>query len=139
MLKLRQLALGPMGNFVYVLADPGAKKAVVIDPGWEAPAISALLAEEGWEPEPGGVVARLQALYDQGVIEPDTQKRHELVWDAIRIHIEEGPFNLGSAGDQPMPVVVGDNFHNVSNFGVLGPWAPGSPGNQHPEQYWIEQ
>jgi peptide/nickel transport system substrate-binding protein len=93
--------------------------------------------KEGWEPE--GVAKQLQDLYDQGVVEPDVQKRHEIVWDAIRIHMDQGPFNLGAAGDQPMPVVVADNFHNVSNYGVLGPWAPGSPGNQHPEQYWIEQ
>jgi peptide/nickel transport system substrate-binding protein len=95
--------------------------------------------KEGWEPEPGSVAARLQALYDQGVVEPDVQKRHEIVWEAIRIHIDEGPFNLGAAGDQPMPVVVSDKMHNVSTYGLLGPWAPGSPGNQHPEQYWIEQ
>jgi peptide/nickel transport system substrate-binding protein len=93
--------------------------------------------KEGWPPE--GVAKELQDLYDQGVIEPDEQKRQEIVWDAIRIHIEQGPFNLGASGDQPMPVVVSDKMHNVSTYGVLGPWAPGSPGNQHPEQYWIEQ
>lgn len=93
--------------------------------------------KEGWEPE--GVAKQLQDLYDQGVIEPDEQKRHEIVWEAIRIHMEQGPFNMGAAGDQPMPVVVSDKMHNVSTYGVLGPWAPGSPGNQHPEQYWIEQ
>ncbi|MBU0703477.1 MAG: hypothetical protein KKC18_06380 [Chloroflexi bacterium] len=94
---------------------------------------------EGWEPEPGSVAARLQALYDQGVVEPDEEKRHQIVYEAIRIHMEEGPFNLGAAGDQPMPVVVSDKMHNVSTYGVLGPWAPASPGNQHPEQYWIEK
>jgi peptide/nickel transport system substrate-binding protein len=93
--------------------------------------------KEGWEPE--GVAKQLQDLYDQGVVEPDEQKRHEIVWEAIRIHMEQGPFNLGAAGDQPMPVVVSDKMHNVSTYGVLGPWAPGSPGNQHPEQYWFEQ
>ncbi len=94
---------------------------------------------EGWEPEPGSVAERLQALYDQGVVEPDEQKRHQIVYEAIRIHMEEGPFNLGAAGDQPMVVVVSDKFHNVSEYGILGPWAPASPGNQHPEQYWIEK
>ncbi len=94
---------------------------------------------EGWEPESGSVVARLQALYDQGVVEPDEEKRHQIVYEAIRIHMEEGPFNLGAAGDQSTPVVVSDKMHNVSTYGVLGPWAPASPGNQHPEQYWIEK
>ena len=95
--------------------------------------------EEGWEPEPGSVAARLQALYDQAVVEPDEEARHQIAYEAIRIHMEEGPFNLGAAGDQPMVVVVSDNMHNISTYGVLGPWAPASPGNQHPEQYWIEE
>jgi len=95
--------------------------------------------DEGWEPEPGSPAARLQALYDQGVIEPDEEARHQLVYEAIRIHMEEGPFNLGAAGDQPVPVVVSNKMHNISTYGILGPWAPASPGNQHPEQYWIEE
>lgn len=94
---------------------------------------------EGEQPEEGSPAARLQALYDQGVAEPDIEKRHEIVWEAIRIHIEEGPFYLGAAGDQPMPVVVKNNFHGIPELVILGPWAPGSPGNLFPEQFWIEQ
>jgi peptide/nickel transport system substrate-binding protein len=95
--------------------------------------------EEGEEPLPGSPAAKLLELYDMGVAEPDVEKRHQLVWDAIDVHIQEGPFTLGAAGDQPMVVIVSDKFHNVSTMGILGPWAPGSPGNQHPAQYWIEQ
>jgi peptide/nickel transport system substrate-binding protein len=95
--------------------------------------------KEGWEPEADSAAAKLQAIYDQGLAEPDVNKRHELVWEAIQIHIEEGPFTLGAAGDQPMPVVIANNFCNVPETGVLGPWAPGSPGNKHPEQFWINQ
>jgi peptide/nickel transport system substrate-binding protein len=92
---------------------------------------------EGEEPLPDSPAAKLQALYDKGLAEPDEQKRHEIVWEAIRIHIEEGPFTLGAAGDQPMPVVLKNNFKNVPTEGILGPWAPGSPGNKHPEQFYI--
>jgi peptide/nickel transport system substrate-binding protein len=93
--------------------------------------------EEGEQPEPASPAARLQEIYEMGLAEPDAQKRHELVWDAIRIHIEEGPFTLGAAGDQPMPVVIKNGFCNVPETGVLGPWAPGSPGNKHPEQFYM--
>jgi peptide/nickel transport system substrate-binding protein len=93
--------------------------------------------EEGVQPEEGSPAARLQALYEQGVSEPDPQRRHEIVWEAIRIHIDEGPFVLGAAGDQSMVVVVQNNFCNVPETGILGPWAPGSPGNKHTEQFWI--
>jgi|CXWL01.1.fsa_nt_gi glyoxylase-like metal-dependent hydrolase (beta-lactamase superfamily II) len=38
-LYLRQLPLGPMKNFVYLLGSPGGKEAVVIDPAWDVEAI----------------------------------------------------------------------------------------------------
>ena len=95
--------------------------------------------DEGEEPEAGSPAAKLQAIYDAGLAEPDEDARHQLVWDAIQIHIEEGPFTLGAAGDQPMPAVIKNNFKNVPQSGILGPWAPGSPGNVHPEQFYIEQ
>jgi peptide/nickel transport system substrate-binding protein len=95
--------------------------------------------EEGEEPLADSPAARLQALYDQGLAEPDPQKRHEIVWEAVKIHIEEGPFMLGAAGDAPQPVIRKLNIRNVPETGILGPWAPGSPGNKYPEQFYIEQ
>jgi len=95
--------------------------------------------EQGEEPLEGSPAARLQALYDQGVSEPDPAVRNQIVLDAIRIHIEDGPFMIGAAGDQAMPVVVGNNFHGIPDVVVLGPWAPGSPGNLFPEQFWMDQ
>lgn len=93
---------------------------------------------EGWEPEVGSPAARLQNLYDIGQTTSSEQARHEIVWEAIRIHMDDGPFTLGVAGDQPMPVVVKIGFHNIQTYGVLGPWAPASPGNVNPEQFWME-
>ena len=92
---------------------------------------------EGEAPLPGSPAQRLLELYYQGVAEGDEQRRHEIVWEAIQIHIEEGPFTLGGAGDQPMPVVIKHHFHNVPAFGILGPWAPSSPGNLYPEQFYM--
>jgi peptide/nickel transport system substrate-binding protein len=93
--------------------------------------------EEGWEPT--GAALALQEIYDQGLATETVEERHQLVYDAIRIHIEEGPFVLGSSGDQPVPVIVGNNFHGIPDTVILGPWAPGSPGNLHPEQFWMDQ
>jgi peptide/nickel transport system substrate-binding protein len=93
--------------------------------------------EEGWEPS--GPALALQEIYDAGLAEPTVEGRHQLVYDAIRIHIDEGPFVLGASGDQAMPVVVSDTFHGIPELVILGPWAPGSPGNLHPEQFWMEQ
>ena len=94
---------------------------------------------EGWEPQPGSPAYDLQALYRQGLAEPDEAKRHEIIWDAIDIHIQEGPFTIGASGDQPMPVVVRNGFHGVPAEVILGPWAPGSPGNLHSEQFWMDK
>ena len=94
---------------------------------------------EGWEPQPGSPAYELQALYAQGLAEPDENTRHEIVWDAIDIHIQEGPFMIGVSGDQPMPVVIRNGFHGVPDQIILGPWAPGSPGNLHSEQFWMEE
>jgi hydroxyacylglutathione hydrolase len=44
---LRQLQLGPMKNFVYLLGAPGASTAAVVDPAWDAAAILAAAAEGG--------------------------------------------------------------------------------------------
>ena len=46
-LYVRQLALGPMENFVYLLGAPEAPEVVVVDPAWDVPAIEAAAAEDG--------------------------------------------------------------------------------------------
>jgi peptide/nickel transport system substrate-binding protein len=95
--------------------------------------------EEGWEPLPGTTYAyELQELYAKGIATADVEERHKIAWDAIRIHIEHGPFMIGGSGDQQMPVVVVNGFHGIPGLVILGPWAPGSPGNLYPEQFWME-
>ena len=94
---------------------------------------------EGWEPQPGTTWAyEMQELYTKGIAEPDVEKRHEIVWEAIQLHIDHGPFMIGGSGDQQMPVVVRNGFHGIPDLIILGPWAPGSPGNLNPEQFWME-
>ena len=96
----------------------------------------------GREGEPikkGSVEDRLMEIYNKGISEPDPEKRNHYIWDAVRIHIDEGPFCIGITGGQPSPVVVKNNFRNVPDFGVLGPWAVGAPGNTNPEQYFFKR
>ncbi|MBI4126437.1 MAG: MBL fold metallo-hydrolase [Deltaproteobacteria bacterium] len=40
-LFIRQLAVGPMQNFAYLVGDAQAKKVAVVDPGWDADTIFA--------------------------------------------------------------------------------------------------
>lgn len=93
--------------------------------------------EVGEAPEPGSVEERLIELYEAGFAEGDPAARNDLMLEVFRLHIEYGPFAIGAAGDIPSPVIVAENFRNVPETGVLGPWAPATPGNQHPEQFFI--
>lgn len=45
---LKQLELGPMQNFIYLIGDPATREAAVVDPGWEVPAILTQLEEDGY-------------------------------------------------------------------------------------------
>ncbi len=46
-LYLRQLLLGPMENFVYLVGSPDAKEVAVVDPAWDVEAIERAAAEDG--------------------------------------------------------------------------------------------
>lgn len=45
---LRQLELGPMQNFIYLIGDPATREAAVIDPGWEIPTLLRTLEQDGY-------------------------------------------------------------------------------------------
>jgi len=47
-LYLKQLELGPMQNFIYLVGDPVTRQAAVIDPGWEVPQILKTVEEDGY-------------------------------------------------------------------------------------------
>src|SRR6267143_1335868 len=44
---LRQLELGPMQNFVYLVGDPVVRECVVVDPAWEIDTIVDAAATDG--------------------------------------------------------------------------------------------
>jgi hydroxyacylglutathione hydrolase len=48
-LYLRQAQIGPMANYVYILGDPGSRKAAVVDPAWDTNAICDFVEKEGYE------------------------------------------------------------------------------------------
>jgi peptide/nickel transport system substrate-binding protein len=93
----------------------------------------------GLKPEDGSPAQQLQALYNQARETGTEAGRHQVVWDAINVHIEQGPFVIGVAGDQPMPIIVKDYMRNILDFGVVGPWAPATPGNQIASQWWMDK
>jgi len=93
----------------------------------------------GVKPEPGSPAEKLQALYEKAMGQKDEATRHEVVWEAIQVDIDEGPFIIGISGDQAMPIVAKNYMRNILDFGVVGPWAPATPGNQVPAQWWMDK
>ncbi|MHC4198682.1 MAG: ABC transporter substrate-binding protein [Planctomycetota bacterium] len=88
---------------------------------------------------PTGPMKRLLDIYDEMVQEPDLRKRHEYVRRAVRIHIDEGPFCLGTVGRRPHLVVASNRFHNVSTTGLGGAWGVAHPATSFPEQCFIQE
>ncbi len=96
-------------------------------------------------PEEGGPVDRLQKIYDIAKIEPDEAKRDELVQEMIRIHIEDGPFFIGTIADYPRAVIVNKKMRNVPDGkdlalgGFVNPWIMVYPAITNPAQYWFDE
>jgi peptide/nickel transport system substrate-binding protein len=97
------------------------------------------------EPEAGGPIARIWALYDRTKVEPDANARHRLVWEIIKIHVEEGPFFSGSVANPPRIVLVKKGLTNVPRRddlalgGFMNPWIHPTPAVYEPETwYWTD-
>ena len=67
------------------------------------------------------------------------EDRHKIVYQAIDEIVKDGPFIIGVSGDQPMPIIAKDYMRNILDFGVVGPWAPATPGNQVAAQWWMDK
>jgi peptide/nickel transport system substrate-binding protein len=93
----------------------------------------------GLEPAADSPAKMLQDLYVKARNTASIEDRHKVVWEAVDVLINQGPFVIGVAGDQPMPIIINNRMHNILDFGVVGPWAPSTPGNQVVAQWWMDQ
>lgn len=48
---IKQISVGPMMNFAYLIGDDGAKIAAAVDPGWDAEKIAGAAEAAGWKIE----------------------------------------------------------------------------------------
>ena len=97
------------------------------------------------EPAPDDPAYRMWQLHKQARSEPDRQKRDELVYEILQIHVDEGPFWLGIIADLPRPAIIGNRVKNTPTRdqlplgGWLGPWVVAYPGAiTYPEQYYLD-
>ena len=52
-------------------------------------------------------------------------KRHQLVWEMIKIHISDGPFFMGSVANYPQVMVIKTDLRNVPAQGEPRPGRAG--------------
>jgi peptide/nickel transport system substrate-binding protein len=91
-------------------------------------------------------IGEIHKLYDQSKVEPDAMKRHQLVWDMIKVHVAEGPFFSGTIANPPRIILVKKGLMNVPTRddllkeglgGFVNPWIIPSPATYDPETwYW---
>src|SRR5688572_26889493 len=44
---MRQVLIGPMANYVYLIGDPVKREAMIVDPAWDIPALLDILDQDG--------------------------------------------------------------------------------------------
>ncbi len=124
------------GEFYNVLGTPKAKQELDKDPYKRTPPRVA--------PKPGSPIDRLWKTYNRSKIETDPMKRHQLVWDMIKIHVDEGPFFMGSVANTPRIVIAHKELKNVprredlAQGGFVNPWIHPTPAVYDPEAYYWE-
>ncbi|WP_020574927.1 ABC transporter substrate-binding protein [Actinopolymorpha alba] len=122
------------GQFYNVRGTPDEHAQKDVDPFKRTP--------PRMEPDPKGPIAALWKLYDQSKTEADTLKRRQLAWEMVKIHIEHGPFFMGSVANTPQLVLAHKDLRNVPRKenlalgGFVNPWQHPTPAVYDPETYF---
>jgi peptide/nickel transport system substrate-binding protein len=94
------------------------------------------------EPDANGPIKKLWDIYDASKVEPDEMKRHQQVWEMIKIHVSDGPFMMGSVANYPQVMVIKTDLKNVprkenlAQGGMVNPWIHPTPAVYDPECYF---
>ncbi|MFL5347244.1 MAG: MBL fold metallo-hydrolase [Hyalangium sp.] len=102
---VRQLKLGPMDNFVYLVGMEGSPEVLVVDPAWDVAAIERAVAEEGKQLV-GAFVSHCHKDHTNGLTE--LLARHDLPVYAQREEVEFSEDLRQLAGDALRPLGPGD-------------------------------
>lgn len=97
------------------------------------------------EPPEGDPAWALWDVYDRARVTADDAERLAITQEIIRIHIEEGPFFIGTVANAPYIISWLDTVGNVptkeqlGQGGFIGPWIMSYFGALYPEQFYIKQ
>lgn len=87
-LYLRQLLVGPMENFVYLLGSTDAKEVAVVDPAWDVEAIERAASQDG-KTISCAVLSHCHFDHINGI--PDLLSRHDVPVYAQKAEIDFSP------------------------------------------------
>src|SRR2546427_7872665 len=118
---LKQMELGPMQNFVYLVGDPQTRECVVVDPAWEIDTIVEAAQADGMTLT-GALVTHTHQDHVGGSLEswgmpgriPGLEELLERVKTKVRVHKAESQFLKGFGSD----LVQVDN-HDTLKVGRL--------------------
>lgn len=97
------------------------------------------------EPPADDPAWRLWDIYDRARVTADDAERLAITQDIIRVHIEEGPFFIGTVANTPYIISWLDVMGNIptkeqlGQGGFIGPWIMSYFGALYPEQFYIKQ
>ncbi|MFT4572157.1 MAG: hydroxyacylglutathione hydrolase [Candidatus Binatia bacterium] len=135
-LFLKQIQVGPMANYVYLIGDRDTRKAVIVDPAWNIDGLLAEVENEGFELE-GALVTH----YHPDHIGGDFMGQHiegigellERQGMKIYIHKEEAPYVRRGTGLETSDIVAvdGETEIKVGDIPIRFIHTPGhTPGSQ---------
>jgi peptide/nickel transport system substrate-binding protein len=94
--------------------------------------------------EKGGPVEKLYQIYEQTKVETDVMKRHQQVWEIVKLHVADGPYFIGCVANYPRINLFSSDLKNwpkradLAQGGFQNPWIHPVPAVYDPETWYFE-
>lgn len=135
-LYFKQIEIGPMQNFVYLIGETTTREALVVDAAWDIPGLIKLAEQDGFS-----ITKALVTHYHQDHLGGDFAGHHiqgaaellERIKAKVYINKKEAPFlaRLVGLSDSDIVKVEGGDTTNIGNLTVTFIHTPGhTPGSQ---------
>jgi hydroxyacylglutathione hydrolase len=135
-IHVRQVELGPMANFVYLIGDPSTRRAAVVDPAWDVAAILDLAERDGYQIDkilithyhPDHLGGRLMGLSIEGAAEMLSRVKAKVY---LNKHEADGAKQIAGLSDSDLVKVEAGDLFKVGELEVRFIHTPGhTPGSQ---------
>jgi hydroxyacylglutathione hydrolase len=135
-LSLVQAQLGPMANFVYIIADPITRKAAVVDPAWDVKRIINYAESKGYDLDKILITHYHQDHLGGNMMGQNIQGAAEMVGQLkTKVYVNkseaEGVKRVSGLSDSDLVKVEGGDVFKIGELAVKFIHTPGhTPGSQ---------